>query len=267
MAARAGSCARSLAHPGGGGGGLEQRILTAGCSGRLSWTRAGSTQPGHHPVVEDRRHHRPADRIGQQPGLGPALRPLGRDRVRDLVGQVPAAGLADVPALLGMSAEPVPRQFQHLQHIPLGDGLLDPAGQDRDSALGRPAVRAGPGPTGAARRRLAAPHRTAPARIGGLRHYDGTASFTPRLPDGITGLAFSILIRGQLLRVEVTHQSARYLLSDGDPLEIRAPWQAAHAVSGPAGGTADPEARAAATAQPAAAPRARAPQRRRKKPA
>jgi alpha,alpha-trehalose phosphorylase len=56
--------------------------------------------------------------------------------------------------------------------------------------------------------------------FGGLRHFDGTVSFTPRLPDGITRLAFTVLIRGRLLRVEITHPSARYLLADGDPLEI-----------------------------------------------
>jgi alpha,alpha-trehalose phosphorylase len=56
--------------------------------------------------------------------------------------------------------------------------------------------------------------------FGGLRHFDGTVSFAPRLPDGITRLAFSVLIRGHLLRVEITHPSARYLLADGDPLDI-----------------------------------------------
>jgi alpha,alpha-trehalose phosphorylase len=58
------------------------------------------------------------------------------------------------------------------------------------------------------------------AGFGGLRHRDGTVSFAPRLPDGITRLAFSILIRGHQLRVEVTHTGARYVLADGDPLEI-----------------------------------------------
>jgi alpha,alpha-trehalose phosphorylase len=58
------------------------------------------------------------------------------------------------------------------------------------------------------------------AGFGGLRHFDGTVSFTPRLPDGITRLAFTILIRGRLLRVEITHPSARYLLAEGEPLDI-----------------------------------------------
>jgi alpha,alpha-trehalose phosphorylase len=58
------------------------------------------------------------------------------------------------------------------------------------------------------------------AGFGGLRHLDGTVSFAPRLPDGITRLAFKILVRGHLLHVDVTHPSARYLLADGDPLDI-----------------------------------------------
>jgi alpha,alpha-trehalose phosphorylase len=57
--------------------------------------------------------------------------------------------------------------------------------------------------------------------FGGLRHIDGTVSFAPRLPDGITRLAFTVLIRGHLLRVEITHASTRYLLADGDPLDIK----------------------------------------------
>jgi alpha,alpha-trehalose phosphorylase len=56
--------------------------------------------------------------------------------------------------------------------------------------------------------------------FGGLRHYDGTVSFAPRLPEGINRLAFTIMIRRRKLRVEVTHSGASYLLADGDPLDI-----------------------------------------------
>jgi alpha,alpha-trehalose phosphorylase len=56
--------------------------------------------------------------------------------------------------------------------------------------------------------------------FGGLRHYVGTVSFTPRLPEGINRLAYTILIRGRRLRVEVTHSAGRYLLADGEPLDI-----------------------------------------------
>ena len=57
--------------------------------------------------------------------------------------------------------------------------------------------------------------------FGGLRHYGGTVSFAPRLPEGISRLAYTITIRGRKLRVEVTHAAAHYLLSDGEPLDIQ----------------------------------------------
>jgi len=56
--------------------------------------------------------------------------------------------------------------------------------------------------------------------FGGFRDADGTFSFAPRLPGGLTRLAFTLLIRDRRLRVEVTHAEARYTLADGDPLEI-----------------------------------------------
>ena len=56
--------------------------------------------------------------------------------------------------------------------------------------------------------------------FAGLRHGDGMVRFAPRLPEGLARLAFSILIRGQRLRVEITHASARYLVADGEPLQI-----------------------------------------------
>jgi alpha,alpha-trehalose phosphorylase len=56
--------------------------------------------------------------------------------------------------------------------------------------------------------------------FGGLRHADGMVSFAPRLPEGLTRLAFMLQIRGRHLRVEVTREQAEYTLSDGDPLEI-----------------------------------------------
>jgi len=56
--------------------------------------------------------------------------------------------------------------------------------------------------------------------FAGLRHRDGGVALAPRLPDGIARLAFSVLIRGRRLRVEITSPSVRYLLADGEPLEI-----------------------------------------------
>jgi alpha,alpha-trehalose phosphorylase len=56
--------------------------------------------------------------------------------------------------------------------------------------------------------------------FAGLRLSNGTPSFAPRLPDGIRRLAFSIMVRGRRLRVEIMHASARYLLSRGGPIDI-----------------------------------------------
>ncbi|HEX9540168.1 MAG TPA: glycosyl hydrolase family 65 protein [Streptosporangiaceae bacterium] len=56
--------------------------------------------------------------------------------------------------------------------------------------------------------------------FGGVRHWDGTVSFAPRLPEGLTRLAFTLLIRGRRLRVEVTDAVARYVLANGEPLVI-----------------------------------------------
>jgi len=56
--------------------------------------------------------------------------------------------------------------------------------------------------------------------FGGVRHWDGTVSFAPRLPEGLTRLAFTLLIRGRRLRIEVTDAVARYVLANGEPLVI-----------------------------------------------
>ena len=56
--------------------------------------------------------------------------------------------------------------------------------------------------------------------FAGLRYGKEMVGFAPRLPDDITRLAFNVLIRGQRLRVEVTHDRARYSVDDGEPLEI-----------------------------------------------
>jgi alpha,alpha-trehalose phosphorylase len=57
--------------------------------------------------------------------------------------------------------------------------------------------------------------------LAGLRPDEDTVAFSPRLPDGITRLAFTMLVGGRRLRVEVTHAAARYLLVDGEPVEIK----------------------------------------------
>jgi alpha,alpha-trehalose phosphorylase len=58
------------------------------------------------------------------------------------------------------------------------------------------------------------------AGFGGLRHEDGLVSFAPRLPEGLSRLAFSLFLRGRRLHVEVTHAEARYVLDDGEPLTV-----------------------------------------------
>lgn len=57
--------------------------------------------------------------------------------------------------------------------------------------------------------------------FGGMRDHAGVLSFTPRLPDGLTSLAFSIVRRKACLRVEVSARAAAYRLKKSDgPLQI-----------------------------------------------
>jgi alpha,alpha-trehalose phosphorylase len=51
--------------------------------------------------------------------------------------------------------------------------------------------------------------------FGGLRDFGEVLELAPRLPDGLTRLAFSILYRGQCLHVEVTTHEATYSLIRG----------------------------------------------------
>jgi alpha,alpha-trehalose phosphorylase len=57
--------------------------------------------------------------------------------------------------------------------------------------------------------------------LGGMRHNDdGLLAFAPRLPEAISRLAFNMFLGGQRLRVEINHDSARYMVADGTALEI-----------------------------------------------
>jgi len=56
--------------------------------------------------------------------------------------------------------------------------------------------------------------------FAGLRYEAGIPQFAPRLPDGLARLAFTIVLQGRRLRVEIKHASARYLLVEGEPLDI-----------------------------------------------
>jgi alpha,alpha-trehalose phosphorylase len=56
--------------------------------------------------------------------------------------------------------------------------------------------------------------------FGGLRDQDGRLAFSPRLPRGWRRLAFRMLVRGSLLRVEIRPGQAEYSLISGAPLEL-----------------------------------------------
>jgi alpha,alpha-trehalose phosphorylase len=58
------------------------------------------------------------------------------------------------------------------------------------------------------------------AGFGGLRYRNGTLAFAPRLPEGLTRLAFNIMFRGRRVHAEITHSAARYSLANGEPIEI-----------------------------------------------
>ncbi|MGA2321881.1 MAG: glycoside hydrolase family 65 protein [Solirubrobacteraceae bacterium] len=58
------------------------------------------------------------------------------------------------------------------------------------------------------------------AGFGGMRDHDGALSFMPRLPQRLTRLAFGVCFRKRRLKVEITHEGARYSLPEGAPLEI-----------------------------------------------
>ena len=54
--------------------------------------------------------------------------------------------------------------------------------------------------------------------FGGMRFEDGELSFAPRLSEGLARISFKLAIRSRLLQVEVTPETASYVLIDGDPL-------------------------------------------------
>jgi alpha,alpha-trehalose phosphorylase len=56
--------------------------------------------------------------------------------------------------------------------------------------------------------------------FGGMHRHNSTIGFAPRLPEGISRLAFTVTVRGRRLRVEITDSGASYVLTDGEPLEI-----------------------------------------------
>ncbi len=58
------------------------------------------------------------------------------------------------------------------------------------------------------------------AGLGGVRARGGTLHFAPRLPPGLTRLAFRLLYRGRRLHVRATQSEATYELGDGAPIDL-----------------------------------------------
>ncbi|MEV4459677.1 glycosyl hydrolase family 65 protein [Microbispora sp. NPDC049633] len=58
------------------------------------------------------------------------------------------------------------------------------------------------------------------AGFGGMRAREGRVRFAPRLPSGITRLAFRVRYRGRLLRVDVTSDGTTYRLLHGTPITL-----------------------------------------------
>ncbi len=58
------------------------------------------------------------------------------------------------------------------------------------------------------------------AGMGGMREYGTTLRFAPQLPEGIGRLSFNIEWRGRRLHVVTTPSITRYVLTQGDELEI-----------------------------------------------
>ncbi|MEV0408535.1 glycosyl hydrolase family 65 protein [Actinoallomurus sp. NPDC050550] len=58
------------------------------------------------------------------------------------------------------------------------------------------------------------------AGFGGMRQYTARLCFAPRLPPGISRLAFRMRFRGRRLCVTITHDETVYELLSGDPLQI-----------------------------------------------
>jgi alpha,alpha-trehalose phosphorylase len=56
--------------------------------------------------------------------------------------------------------------------------------------------------------------------LGGMRDHGGRLSFSPRLPQDLTRLAFRMCFRGRRLGVEVTHEQVEYRITSGSPLEL-----------------------------------------------
>jgi len=68
--------------------------------------------------------------------------------------------------------------------------------------------------------------------LAGLREREGSVAFSPRLPDGISRLAFTICVRDSHLNVEITPATTTYRVLDGKPLSV---WHDGQALVVPVG--------------------------------
>jgi len=56
--------------------------------------------------------------------------------------------------------------------------------------------------------------------FGGVHNVDGHLRIDPRLPRHVERLAYSLRVHDRQIRVDLTHRHERYLLDEGDPLEV-----------------------------------------------
>ncbi|MEU2432842.1 glycosyl hydrolase family 65 protein [Streptomyces sp. NPDC007861] len=62
--------------------------------------------------------------------------------------------------------------------------------------------------------------------LGGMRQHPGAdggpdrLGFAPRLPERLSRLKFTVLVRGRRLRVDIRASAARYTLAEGDPMHL-----------------------------------------------
>jgi alpha,alpha-trehalose phosphorylase len=67
---------------------------------------------------------------------------------------------------------------------------------------------------------LAGAWLAAVAGLGGMRDFEETLAFAPRLPPALRRLAFRVTFQGRLIHVEIDHRQATYSLQEGDALEL-----------------------------------------------
>ena len=67
---------------------------------------------------------------------------------------------------------------------------------------------------------LAGAWLAAVAGFGGMRDHDGDLTFAPRLPQALGRLTFRLTHRSSLVKVDVTHEHAVYMLLDGPPITV-----------------------------------------------